>query len=75
MKSSVSCCGFVSHKAAVVDDIADCCRQLHVLGFGGDVLRPYKRPAASELHRTRAAAVRRAQATTTAGANAQAEGS
>lgn len=49
--------------------------QLHVPGFGGDALRPYKRPAASELHKTRAAAVRRAQATTAAGPNAEAEGS
>lgn len=47
--------------------------QLHVPGFGGDVLRTYKRPAASELHKTRAAAVRRAQATSTAGASTSAE--
>ncbi|KAK9809118.1 hypothetical protein WJX72_009572 [[Myrmecia] bisecta] len=32
---------------------------LHIPGFSGDAVKPYKRPAASELHRTRAAAVRR----------------
>ena len=33
-------------------------------GFGGDMVRPYKRPALTELHRARAAAVRKAAAET-----------
>ena len=49
------------------------CRQLHVPGYGSDVVRPYKRPAVSELHKARAAAVRRALAASTAGTPAQAE--
>lgn len=43
------------------------CRQLHVPGYGNEVVRPYRRPAASELHKVRAAAVRRALAASTAG--------
>lgn len=38
------------------------CRHLHVPGFGGETVRPYKRPALSEIHRARAANVRRAAA-------------
>lgn len=48
-----------------------CCRQLKVPGFGSDVVRPFKRPAASELHKARAAAVRRALSASTTGAPAQ----
>jgi hypothetical protein len=35
-------------------------RHLQVPGFGSETVRPYKRPALSELHRARAAAVRKA---------------
>ena len=42
------------------------CRHLHVPGFGVDTVHPYKRPVVSELHRTRAAAVRRAIADSSA---------
>ncbi|BDA44235.1 probable transcription initiation factor TFIID subunit 12 at C-terminar half [Coccomyxa sp. Obi] len=46
---------------------------LHVPGFGSETVQPYKRVAASELHRTRTAAVRRTIAETSAPKNAPAQ--
>lgn len=41
---------------------------LHMPGYGGDAVRPYRRPSGSELHKQRAAAVRRTAANLDAGA-------
>lgn len=48
-------------------------RDIHVPGYGGTEVRPYRRPVASDLHRSRAAAVRASLAASGEGAGAGAD--